>query len=217
MVWEYAINTFPVIDPLTGKEVRGQTKEIEGIRIHLPPETVIWCREVDEKKSMDYWNKPPSKFQGGAYKGNGFIGNLGESAVGVLFDMTADLQHRKHGDGGKDFIIAGKRIDVKTARSSRLARNFIVRVQRGHKKDLQAEIYIGAYIEEEKALKDNVCNVILLGYIARDALVDRELRWSHVLHCWNTEIYFSELLDIRGLINHHERYLRRMKEACLTE
>jgi len=47
---------------------------------------------------------------------NGVIGAFGETALGGIFGLSVDESLMKYGDGGKDFIIARKIVDTKTAR-----------------------------------------------------------------------------------------------------
>lgn len=47
---------------------------------------------------------------------NGAIGAFGETALGGIFGLSVDKSLMKYGDGGTDFVIRGKILDVKTAR-----------------------------------------------------------------------------------------------------
>lgn len=202
MIGEHIMVAVPIIDPQTGLDKQpSRKKEIEGIRITIPEEMILRCKNIDDAKSFAYWNKPESIYKKGAYKGNTLVGMMGECALGILFNMTADLKYRPLGDGGTDFAIDGKKVDVKTARSPRLGRNFVVRVEKEHDKGLKSDIYIGSYLEDETILERDECRVILLGYTTKDSLMAQPLQRSYVLKCWNTEIYFSELLPLRDLAN----------------
>ncbi len=212
---EYITKSFPIIDPITGKSVSKLTKEIECLRVPISQSIFSFCKDLDDRKIMSY-NDKRTAYGKGAYKGNGLVGLLGEAAAGIYFGLVPEWSFHRGGDGGFDFIITGRKTDVKTAQDFKNARNLIRRAERGRQYPLKSIIYIGGYIEDRTTFTQGDCCVILIGYTSKRLLEKQPILKSRVLPCDNTEMYFADLAPIRGLLYQHQKYIERHKDNKLT-
>ena len=207
----YVMKTFPGYNPKTGNPIKGQTRTIECAKVLVGGGLFQFCKDLDDSKSMAYNNKK-TEYGRGRFEENGLVGFLGEAAAGIYFNVSTDWKYKKEGDGGVDFFLCGKTVDIKTSLSSKHSRNAIRRIEGKKTFPLEAELYIGSYIENYNTFRQGFCHVTLVGYTARPLLEQQRIIRSRGLHVHNTEIYWSLLSPIRNLLKQHELYKERHGE-----
>ena len=224
---EYIIKSFPKYDHTTGRRISDvPPKQIECARLRVDGELLQTAIEVDKKKNMRYYEKTTRYGKGfidNDVLTSGLIGLIGEAAGALFFGVTTDWSYKKAGDGGYDFIVMGKRLDIKTAKDPSNHRNYIVRVEykwrRKYEHLLKSIIYVGAYLENSQRIKEGYCNVVLVGYTSKRLLEKQPILKtpkqdsSHE----NTEMYFYDLSPIGVLWRQHERYRERHSSSDPSE
>lgn len=194
------------------------TRGCECVRIKVDGHLFQTAIDVDKKKNFRYYEKTSEYGKGFINKGiltTGLVGLIGEAAASLYFNVQTDWIYKAAGDGGYDFVIAGKTTDIKTAKDHTHHRNYIVRLEyKGRRKfehPLSSILYVGSYLENHQTIKDGYCNVVLVGYTSKRFLEKQPIikspRYDSCHH--NTEMYWYDLSSIRNLRKHHERYLER--------
>lgn len=76
-------------------------------------------------------------------------GLLGEAAFAIRFGLEHHIERLEHGDGGKDFIVNGCKIDIKCARGNTFQTLIIVKKAKSNKMiPLKSDLYVSCYIKE---------------------------------------------------------------------
>lgn len=128
-------------------------------------------------------------------------GILGEMSVAKLLDLPINVTYMEGGDQ-QDFVINGKKADVKTA-----TRNYgalLIRASyNGNTADLiklDKDIYVSAFIIEENK-QDKFAKLGVVGYIDYNNLTENYLkpaRFRNASH-WNWDIPYKDLVPIQHL------------------
>lgn len=128
------------------------------------------------------------------------LGRLGEMAFGLLIKQKIDTKYRKKGDK-YDFILNGKRIDVKTAAQKPKYMCGLVRTENEKTKkiDLSSDIYVFGYVVREWA-EEKKAKICLVGYMNKEDIIIREKKPAKYGYHMNYECPYSELLDIGDLV-----------------
>jgi hypothetical protein len=151
--------------------------------------------------------------------GRGFIkdailvGLVGEHGLCDLltrrhFPCCVDLKLYPNGDGGRDILVSGVRIQVKTRRRGLAKRSFVRRFDRGKIIPLQCDAYVFAQWEESQD------TVQILGWVwatdaSRRATVGRS-PLATATH-WNLKIDDASLLPMSRLVD--DLFARRESTA----
>jgi hypothetical protein len=214
MDFDYVVKKFSVIDPTTGERLSNVPQVyLECVRVPIPKDLFRVCKQLDDAEVMEYRQKT-SRYGRGAYAENGLDGFLGEAAGSLLFGVSADWQHKRLGDGGYDFRLFGRKVDIKTSQNDQWARNLIKREAYGHKEPLLASFYIGSYIEDRR---EDSCTVVLVGYVHKSVLDKQPLvpsprpDWRD--HVKNTVLSWSSVSPIREFLEYYEQYKKRATET----
>ena len=100
-------------------------------------------------------------------------GRLGEMALCLVLNASPDFSYRKFGDAG-DFVVEGKKIDIKTA-----ARNYgemLVYAENewGKKVNIKSDIYVAAVVLSDDIEKKEA-EIDILGWCKKEDLMSRDL------------------------------------------
>lgn len=216
---EYLTRTFPMFNTKTGKRIpKTVSKEIECVRLRVGGGLLQRAIEIDQAKTMSYYENRTEYGKGFVNKGiltSGLIGHLGEAAGAIYFGLITDWSYKRRGDGGFDFVVGGKKTDIKAAKDTSNYRNYIVRTERRREKKLDSIVYIGSYLEKPATIEtEGYCDIVLIGYTTKRYLEQQPILPSPVRNSkhWNTEMYWCTLTPIRNLLHFHERHLAKLKE-----
>ena len=131
--------------------------------------------ELADESSKHMWSSKKSGVYGRGLMNNEYdpcyverTGYLGEMAFGKIMNMKTDFEYREGGQV-EDFKLYGKKIDVKTMMYKRDV-NYIRKNYSAHL-DLRCDIYVMAYIEEEKRYKKEAI-VEIIGYITKENILN---------------------------------------------
>lgn len=126
------------------------------------------------------------------------IGMLGEMVFGKMIGQKPDFSYRKMGDDG-DFVVAGCRIDVKTAVKKRPSL-WVYRVSEvGAVIELKSHVYVAQYLEYENRV-DGFASILTVGWISRERLMMCELMTSKVGSHKNLVAPYELLKPVTGII-----------------
>lgn len=143
-------------------------------------------------------------------------GLLGEAAFAKLFNLSLEKNFKYKKFGEKvDFILHGQKIDIKTGQDCNSRRAYIPAINKWRKSvELNSDIYVFCYINEEKLIRDEEKNVlggeyaevVIAGYLLKKHILkytpkrtpkDTKRPW------WNYEIWYDDSLDINKLLKRH--------------
>lgn len=170
-------------------------------QVILSEAEVDWCKEEAAKREKYRQYSQSSASWKHGFRSDavllGLIGEVGFSKWCVAhgsMDKSPDVKLRHCGDGGSDFEILGKRIDVKTTDGSRTYDTIWVR-RVADDKDIKtlADIYVFSRWLWPV--------VTLLGFCAGRSMVRFAKSPARGARHWNLEVRLSELVPMSRLVN----------------
>ena len=129
-------------------------------------------------------------------------GMLGEMSLAKLLDLSVNVTYIEGGDQ-QDFIINGKKADIKTASSTRNSA-LLIKATRcsniNERLPLSKDIYISACVLEENRL-EKFAKLAIVGYINKSDITKNYLRPARKKEAthWNWDIPYDDLIPIQQL------------------
>lgn len=129
-------------------------------------------------------------------------GMLGEMSLAKLLNLSVNITYIEGGDK-HDFIINGKKADIKTNSTERINALLIKATKDNNINDrlpLGKDIYISAYVIEEKKL-EKFAKLAIVGYINKSDITKNYLRPARRKEAghWNWDIPYDDLTPIQQL------------------
>ena len=124
-------------------------------------------------------------------------GMLGELAFGMWVGVEPDFSYKDKGDQ-QDFVVKGLKVDVKTA-----TRNYnagLIRYMSEGKRiiPISKDLFVFCYLETEDR-ENKFAEVVLVGYIMKEAVMEKPTVPARRGYHWNKEVPYAELKDIGSI------------------
>lgn len=156
-----------------------------------------------EKKSHERWcNSKPGNYGKGIGRTDNDqhkparVGLLGELAFSKLYGGKVDFSYKKFGDK-QDFIINGKKIDVKCAMKNYGSMLIYYQNEWGKNIPVEKDIYVAGFIEEEDREK-NFAKITMVGYATKEDVVNAETKKGKGEHL-NKVLKYEKLRQLPSL------------------